>query len=266
MVLPTNAFSASRGPATLAVVATMAIACTTPPTPQRGTPVETRTAQPTAPDNRLARPAEERHTPLPARAPALGARLHTTRLPAASFTADTAGLDAVLQWLSTAADLPMVQSPAARALIADTGAALDVDLRAGVTAADFLDLITARVDGLRWRVRHGAVSIETAAEGRRDAVLQSHDVRDLLFARTEFLPPVIQGLPSDDGVPRAGGERESAAAYEPDVLVELVRTITGPEVWSEDGARIDATESGYLLVLAPKALQRRVADALHRMR
>lgn len=99
----------------------------------------------------------------------------------------------------------------------------------------------------------------------------THDVRDLLFATTEFLPPKIGGLPTGDGDgggARTGGEAdEKVRVYEPDLLVENVKAGTAPDYWdAEGGGSIEATDSGYLIVRASPEMQRQVARFLDALR
>jgi hypothetical protein len=160
--------------------------------------------------------------------------------------------------------VPVVITPAARAVIAEEGLAVDLVIGPPITVADMLDLLVARSERLVWVRRDGFVEVTTRAAAGGDAVLCVHDVRDLVFARTEFLPPVIRGIPVGDDEPRTGGEAEERVALvDPDVLVANVELATDPGYWDRDGGgTIEYADGGYLIVVANAAMQRCVARTL----
>ncbi len=198
---------------------------------------------------------------------ALRQRLRVQTIGRIAFTAEAGAFGDVLRFLRAATGVPIVVSSEARRIIAEERLVLELEVRAPLAVASFLDLVVAGSDGLAWTVRNGVVEIGSKAAAAGGKALRLHDVRDLVFARTEFLPPIIGGLPNGDGTRRGGGEGdERVRAIEPDQLIALVRTATDPSLWQDDAATIEYLDSGYLLVNAPAATQRAVAAALAAMR
>jgi general secretion pathway protein D len=103
-------------------------------------------------------------------------------------------------------------------------------------------------------------------------VVATHDVRDLVFARTEFLPPVIRDIPTGEtleGGPRTGGEGDEKVAYvEPDALQLSIKGATGGEKYwdAEGGGTMDYVDSGHLIVIANSEMQGRVERFLNDQR
>jgi len=201
---------------------------------------------------------------------AVRAMLQTTKIDHVSFSSKTGSFPEVVRLIRNATGLPILIAPAARKTMKDEGLSLDLDLRAPIAIADLLDLMTSRSDELGWTVRSGVVEITTPDQVQGEATMRTHDVRDLIFARTEFLPPVISGIPNGevDAGSRAGGEGdERVAAIEPDNLVQVVKSATIPDYWdTEGGGSIEFIDSGYLLVVATPEMQTEVAHVLDDMR
>jgi len=204
------------------------------------------------------------------RASSLAQQLESHSIGHVSFTAGTGDYLEVCKLLRAMTGVPIVVTPQARATIAGEGLRLDMEIRAPISLADILDLMVAPSDNLAWTTQSGVVLLTTPAKARGQLRLVSHDVRDLTFARTEFLPPVIRDIPNgqDVGTRRSGGEAdEKVSAFEPDQLIQLVKMATDPRYWETvDGVSIDDTASGYLLVKADTEMQLRVARVLDGMR
>lgn len=195
------------------------------------------------------------------------AQLARSTISGVQFTRENGTPEEVVRLLRTVTGLPILISPAARTAAQDADVALELTVRSPLSAAHVLDLLTEHPD-LGWTVRNGVVEVTTAANAGDDVVMHNHDVRDLTFARTEFLPPTIGGIPTADSDARSGSEGdEKLAAVEPDALVQAVKLATDPGYWdSEGGGTIEFVDAGYLLVMAAPAMQRSVARVLDGLR
>lgn len=250
------------------VAGVLAAGCVAPEEePRRAHP--TSTSAQSAPPARPAAPA--RQAPAPEHAAGNGrslrGRLRAEKIGPVSFDAETGAIENVVTLIRTATDIPVIVTPAAREVIASEAIVVELEMKAPITVENLLDFVTSRSDHLSWRVRSGVVQIGARAEGGSDNVLVVYDVRDLVFPRTSFLPPVIRGIPGDDGFggpPRAGGEAEDkVAAIEGDQLIENVRMATDPAYWESDpDAGIDYVDSGFLIVKACPEMHRRIRSFL----
>ncbi|MEM7200686.1 MAG: hypothetical protein AAF628_10495 [Planctomycetota bacterium] len=215
---------------------------------------------------RAAKPVDADQTAAADRA--LRRKLTQERIGRVTFTAENGAYLDVLKLVRTATNVPLLVTAPARKVIAAEGLVFVGELRAPIRVPDFLDLLTDASDQLIWTVRDGVVQVTTRNDAAsRSRRMRLYDVRALTFARTEFVPPRIGGIPSGrDPGPRAGGEAdEKVSALEPDELIEMVRAATGPERWDDDGATLEYLESGYLMVHAPQKLHQQVARLLRRL-
>ena len=186
-----------------------------------------------------------------------------------AFDAETGDYLEVVKLLRTVTGLPIIVSPEARQIISDEALVLELELRAPIAVADLLDLMVSRSPDLAWTIRHDVVVLTSKALAGGDSVLMTHDIRDLVFPRTEFIPPVIAGIPTGEATaPRSGYEGdEKVAMIEPDRVVQMITMSTAADYWdTEGGGTIEFVESGYLLVNANAAMQREVARVLARLR
>ena len=189
-----------------------------------------------------------------------------------TFTEETGDYNEVVKLLRTVTDIPIILTPEAKTVIADESLVMQIEIVAPLTVANFLDLMTQRSENLAWTVRNGVVEITSKVASGGNNVLASHDVRDLVFARTEFLPPVIRDIPTGDSLeeaPRTGGEGEEKIAYvEPDALKSSIEGATGGATYwdAEGGGTMEYVDSGYLLVFANPDMQKRVEKFLNDQR
>lgn len=94
---------------------------------------------------------------------------------------------------------------------------------------------------------------------------QIYDVRDLVFARTEFIAPRLSGLPTgDEDTARSGREgEERVPSMTLDDVVEFVKLATDPNYWNRDpNASIDTMDSGFLWVSARRSVHARIRQVL----
>ncbi|MEM7204251.1 MAG: hypothetical protein AAF628_28590 [Planctomycetota bacterium] len=191
------------------------------------------------------------------------------QVPKIQFTEETGDYSEVVKSLRLITGVPILMSPEARETIDSEGLVLEIDVVSPISLANFLDFMVGRSEQLAWTVRNGVVEITTKAKAGGSNVMVSHDVRDLVFARTTFLPPVIRDIPTGDtgltGGPRIGGEGdEKIAPIESDILQEnLKSSLGGDTYWDvEGGGTMDFVETGYLLVYASPEMQQRVGKFL----
>lgn len=184
-----------------------------------------------------------------------------------SFNNETGDYNEVKKLVQTITDIPIIITPEARNIISEESLVLEMEVTAPMSVSNFLDLMTARSPNLAWTIRNGVVEITTKALAGGVNAMFTHDIRDLVFALTEFLPPTISAIPVGDagtGVPRTGGESDEKIAYvEPDTLVANIKDATDPTYWdTEGGGKMEYADGGYLLVTANPAMQRKVASYL----
>ncbi len=187
------------------------------------------------------------------------------------FTAETGDYNEVVKNLRLITGVPILLTPEAKEVITAESLVLEIDVVAPLSLAHFLDLMVGKSANLAWTVRNGVVEITTKARAGGQNSLAFHDVRDLVFPRTSFLPPVIRDIPTGDtgAGSRIGGEGDEKVAYiEADVLQQNIKAATGGETYwdQEGGGTMEYLETGYLKVLANPDMQRRVDKFLEEQR
>lgn len=184
-----------------------------------------------------------------------------------SFNNETGDYNEVKKLVQTITDIPIIITPEARNIISEESLVLEMEVTAPMSVGNFLDLMTARSPNLAWTIRNGVVEITTKALAGGTNSMFTHDIRDLVYPLTEFLPPRISEIPVGDsgtGVSRTGGESDEKIAYvEPDSLVNNIKDATDPTYWdTEGGGTMEYVDGGYLIVMANPAMQRRIAGFL----
>ncbi len=202
---------------------------------------------------------------------AMRVRLATETLSGLSFTEEDGTFDEVKSRIQTIRNVPIIITPEAREVIDSEGLTVIMDIVAPLTIENLLDHMVSKSETLAWTVNNGVVELTTkaVAGGSNSQVL--HDVRDLVYPRSQFIAPQIKTIPTGDGdsdTPRTGGEGEDQTFFiEMDPLVAAIRDATDPTYWdAEGGGTIDQTETGYLLVVANPEMQERVRSALDDLR
>ncbi len=190
--------------------------------------------------------------------------VRSKQVPKVQFTEETGDYGDVIRLLRSMTNVPIMMSQEARDAVDGEGLVMEIDIAAPISLANFLDLMVDKSETLAWTVRNGVVEITTKAKSGGADIMISHDVRDLVFPRTTFLPPIIRDIPSGDiglSGPRIGSEGDEKVAYiEADVLKTNIESATGGDTyWEADGGgRMDYVESGYLLCHASPEMQERV--------
>jgi general secretion pathway protein D len=188
-----------------------------------------------------------------------------------SFSEDGNGpyLDA-FKVLDTQTQVPIIVTPEGKEAIESEDLKLNFDLVTEMTLENMLNHMAGKSETLAWTIRHGVVIITNKTKAGGDNLLVTHDIRNLIFPITEFLPPKVSDLPSGEDestTPRTGGESDEKVAFiEIDTLVSNIKSATNAEYWDGDsGANIDQVEGGFLLVKANSKMQRDVAAFLDDM-
>ena len=199
---------------------------------------------------------------------ALMQRIRDIRVGPVQFTEDGNGPYAdAFRFLDTYSTIPIIISPEGQIVIDDEGLVLSMDIVAPMTLENLLNHMVSLSENLGWMVFKGVVVITDKTMAGGENVQEFHDVRNLIFPITEFLPPSIREIPLGDVETlggRTGGEGEESPPYvELAVLVDNIIASTDPTYWDGDsGASIEQLETGYLVVTANPEMQARVRGLL----
>ncbi|MGE3171131.1 MAG: hypothetical protein AB7O97_00810 [Planctomycetota bacterium] len=176
----------------------------------------------------------------------------------------------VVQNLQTVTNVPIIITPQGRDVIGEESLTMTVELVSSITLDNFLDLMVQKATNLAWTVRNGVVVMGNKSEASGTIVSRVYNVMDLVFQRTQFLPPRIRDIPGGDSfdeTPRAGGEGDDKVSYiEIADLVTNVQDATDPTYWENEGVSISPEDTGYLIVKASPNMQRRIEGVLSDMR
>jgi hypothetical protein len=203
--------------------------------------------------------------------PSLARRLRSTQV-ASLVIEDEESLRAVVDQLRLVTGLPLVVTPQAEASVVDNGVLFTFNMTKGVSARSLLNLIAEMAGAeVAWVIRHDAVIFTTEERAQQEQVLQMHDIRRLTRERRDFSGPRINTirllgeLEDEDGGGAFGGLEVTRAAYEPDEVVELLRTSVAIGSWGKGGNSMSVTSGGMLLVRHTPKVQREVARFLMRL-
>jgi hypothetical protein len=201
--------------------------------------------------------------PLERRAAALVAGLATRRVRGVKF--DQAPVDEVVGWLRLATGWNFVVR---RAVIAKAGIDLDtirttLDLD-DVTVGTVLEVVFGP-HGLVAKAEGNIVYVTTRADALGPPVLALYPISQLTWQKIDFHGPDIDLHPSDFTPPEHVDESpvEDDPFLDPQHVVDLVKEMVDAP-WDTEGWSLRATKQ-FLMVRAPRAVQREVADAVERM-
>jgi general secretion pathway protein D len=188
-----------------------------------------------------------------------------------SFNNETGDYNEVKKLVQAITDIPIIITPEAKDVISSESLVLEMEVTAPMSVENFLNLMTGRSENLAWTVRNGVVEITTKAKAGGSNILFTHDIRDLVYPLTEFLPPTVKDIPVGDSsseTPRTGGESDEKVAYiEPDLLIGNIKDATNPGYWdTEGGGTMEYVDGGHLIVTANPEMQHRVANFLNDQR
>lgn len=187
-----------------------------------------------------------------------------------TYTADNGDYLEVVKNLQTVTGVSIVVTPQGREVISGESLKMEIELVTSVTLENFLNLLVQKSTNLAWVVRNGVVVIGNKSEASGTIRSEVYTVKDLVFKRTQFLPPKIRDIPgseSSDDTPRGGSEGDDKVSFiEIADLVTHVQDATDPAYWSTEGVAITPEETGYLIVKASPAMQKKVSGVLSDMR
>lgn len=167
--------------------------------------------------------------------------------------------------LQVVTSAPILVTPQARQIIDEQAVTVDLELTAPLPLRTVLDLLVARSPDLGWKIEDDVIFVTSKDDARGPMVVRTFDVRDLMMPRPNFPAPRIIGLPTGDEI--YPEEPESTRMVEPDQLIDLIRNATDPTYWDEtDGASLEITDSGMLIVRAHAEMLGAIGDSTDRAR
>jgi len=201
---------------------------------------------------------------------ALFERVRTEMVGRLTLTEENGDYLEVKNNLSRITGVPIIITPEAREVISSESLKVVIELVNPISLEHFLNHMVKRSTNLAWTVRHGAVVIGNKSQASGALESNTYDVRDLVFKRTQFLPPRIRDIPSDTDsgdTPRTGGEGEDKVAFvELDQLVSNIKEATDLKYWEGEGVDLKPEDQGYLVITASREMHQRIRTVLEDMR
>ncbi|GAB4156854.1 MAG: general secretion pathway protein GspD [Planctomycetota bacterium] len=199
-------------------------------------------------------------------------KVATAQVGKLSLTEENGAYVEVVKNLSLITGVPIIITPEAREVISSENLTMVVDLASSITLENFLNRMVRASTNLAWTVQNGVVLMGNKSQAAGTLQTRTYSVRDLVFKRTQFLPPRIRDIPSTDSgldeTPRTGGEREDKLAFvEMDTLQQNIKDATDPAYWEAgNGPELRAEDQGYLVVTCSPEMHRKVQSVLNDMR
>jgi len=201
---------------------------------------------------------------------ALTHEVETRQVGRLTYTEETGEYIEVIKNLSLITGVQILTTPEARSIISDESLTVVIELANSMTLKNFLNYMVSRSENLAWTVRDGVVVIGDKSQAAGTLVSEVYSVKDLVFQQTQFLPPRIRDIPSEDAVsdfPRTGGEGDDPIiGIELGDLVTTLQEATDPAYWGTDGVEIVPEDSGLLSVKASPEMQEKIRKVLKDMR
>ncbi len=163
----------------------------------------------------------------------------------------------------------ILTTPEAREIINTESLKVVLELAGSITLENFLNHMVGRSESLAWTVKNGVVVIGNKSQAAGTIVSDIYPVKDLIFKRTQFLPPRISSIPgeSSEDTPRTGSEGDDpVAGIELGDLVNNLKEATDPKYWESEGVAINAEDTGLLSVQASPEMHAKVLQVLADMR
>ncbi len=200
---------------------------------------------------------------------ALTERVASAQVGRLTYTEETGAYLDVIKNLSLITGVQILTTPEARTVIDDESLTVVIELASSMTLSDFLNHMISRSESLAWTVRDGVVIIGDKSQAAGTLVTEIYPVKDLIFQQTQFLPPTIRDIPTEDegDVPRTGGEGDDPiAGIELTDLADTLQNATDPLYWETEGVGIVPEDSGLLTVTASPEMQDKIVKVLSNMR
>lgn len=186
-----------------------------------------------------------------------------------TYTEETGDYLDVIKNLSLLTGVQIITTPEARTVIDDESLKVVIELAASMTLKDFLNHMISHSENLAWTIKNGVVVIGDKSQAAGTLVTEIYPVKDLIFKQTQFLPPTIRDIPTEDSgdIPRTGAEGDDPiAGIELSELVTTLQEATDPAYWETDGVEIRPEDSGLLSVKASPDMQDKIVKVLNDMR
>jgi type II secretory pathway component GspD/PulD (secretin) len=196
-------------------------------------------------------------------------QVRTAQVGKLTYTEETGAYTEVVKNLNLISGVQIIVTPEAREVINTENLKIVIELVGSMTLRDFLNHMCAGSTNLAWTVKNGVVILGTKSQAAGTITTEIYPVKDLVFKRTQFLPPKIRDIPGDgsDDTPRTGGEGEDPVSFiEIADLVNNVKEATDPKYWETDGVEVRSEDSGFLAVKASPEMQKQVQLVLSDMR
>jgi tetratricopeptide (TPR) repeat protein len=187
-----------------------------------------------------------------------------------AYTEETGAYVEVVKQLQQITKVPIIITPEGRTVIDGENLKMVIELVTSISLENFLNHMVNRSPNLAWTVSDGVVIIGNKSQAAGTIVTEVHPVGDIVFKRTQFLPPRIRDIPGDsttDDTPRTGGEGEEKVAFiELADLVEQLKNATDPKYWESSDVEIKPEDAGFLVIKASPDMQRQIKGVLSDMR
>ncbi len=196
-------------------------------------------------------------------------KVRTEQVGKLTYTEETGEFLDVVKNINLITGVQILTTPEAREIISTESIKVVIELVGSITLRDFLNHIVGRSENLAWTVKNGVVLIGNKSQAAGTIQTEIYPVKDLVFKRTQFLPPTIRDIPGEDtgDVPRTGGEGEDPVAYiEIGDLVNNLKEATDPAYWETEGVEVRAEDSGFIAVTASPEMHERILLVLNDMR
>ena len=200
---------------------------------------------------------------------ALTQQVNTVGVGRLTYTEETGAYLDVIKNLSLLTGVQIITTPEAREVISDESLTVVIELAASMTLKDFLNHMISRSTNLAWTVKDSVVVIGDKSQAAGTLVRDVYTVKDLIFKQTQFLPPMIRDIPTEDfdDTPRTGGEGDDPiAGIELADLVTTLQEATDPEYWTTDGVEINQEDSGLISVTASPEMHEKLVKVMNDMR
>ncbi|MCC7065808.1 MAG: hypothetical protein IT456_23575 [Planctomycetes bacterium] len=196
-------------------------------------------------------------------------QVRTSAVGKLTYTEETGAYLEVVKNLNLMTGVQIITTPEAREVINTESLKIVIEIVGSMTLRDFLNHMCDKSTNLAWTVKNGVVILGTKSQAAGTITTEIYPVKDLVFKRTQFLPPKIRDIPGEgsDDVPRTGGEGEDPVSFiEIADLVNNVKEATDPKYWETDGVEVRSEDSGFLAVKASPEMQKQVQQVLSDMR
>ena len=196
-------------------------------------------------------------------------KVRTEQVGKLTYTEETGEFLDVVKNINLITGVQILTTPEAREIISSESIKVVIELVGSLTLKDFLNHMVGRSANLAWTVKNGVVLIGNKSQAAGTILTEIYPVKDLVFKRTQFLPPTIRDIPGEDAgdVPRTGGEGEDPVAYiEIGDLVNNLKEASDPAYWETEGVDLRAEESGFIAVTASPEMHEKILLVLNDMR